>query len=787
MALGVARPRVSIFLSALLVVAFALGLPKLSINADTRVFFSDQNENRRAFDLFEARYDASVNLLIALHAEDGDVFTAERLAVLNRITEGAWRLPYATRVDSIANATHIRSDLDGIVIAETIPADSIENTETARQRVFEDPLLVNRLISADGKTTGINILVQYPMSSSAVTGEILSAAQSLIAEAGTAEVGLSAWYGGRVASSNAFSTASKMDMATLLPISLLAIFALLAFLLRSLSAAGALFFTATLAAVCALGFAGWTGMQINAATSQSPTIIIALCVAALAHLIFALRRHLYRGETRKVALTKSLATNAFPIALTLGTTSIGFLTLNVADAPPFRQLGSIVSVGAAMSLVLGFLLLPALLRFVQFRQMHAPAILSSVVQTACDLSVAKWKTLVVVMPVACIAAAAGIALIAIDDTFTDYFSDRFAFHRHAKLIEQNLTGLEVLEFDISGGQENAIYDAAYTAKLQRFEDWLQDQPKVTFTASILEIYKRLNRHLNGGGIEQHVVPADREALAQYILLYEMSLPLGMSLTNSITVDKSGSRVTAIMRDASTKEVRALREQAEEWLNADAPTAITGNGTGLAVMFAYLSSLNIKSMIGGTAAALVLISAILTFAFRSVRYGAISLIPNLLPGIVAFGVWGLLVGKVGVAVSVVGAMTLGIIVDDTVHLIWRYREARKRGESPEDAIRTMFSIVGEPMLVSTLVLIAGFGMLALSGFHITSSTGALASMIIAFALICDWLLLAPLLIATDTREETNVQSDATRPHLYLVANKDEIAVRDTDTDDVQKSA
>jgi hypothetical protein len=117
--------------------------------------------------------------------------------------------------------------------------------------------------------------------------------------------------------------------------------------------------------------------------------------------------------------------------------------------------------------------------------------------------------------------------------------------------------------------------------------------------------------------------------------------------------------------------------------------------------------------------------------------------------VAFGIWGYLVGQVGVAVSAVGAATLGVIVDDTIHLLWRYREARRGGATPEDSIRHMFSVVGEPMLVSTAVLILGFSVVALSGFHITNGLGTLSAITVATALIADWFLLAPLLLALDS--------------------------------------
>lgn len=743
------RPVRAILLSVLVTLICAFGATNISINADTRVFFSDENDDRQALDLFENRYTPSVNLFIALHTAEGDVFTAERLAALNELTEAAWQLPYSFRVESVINAPHISSDPEGIIISEAGAVSAAEKVEAVRARVMTDEVLVGRLIAADAKTTGINIFVDYPLESSAATGEILAAAKEMIATSSVAEVGMDAWYGGRVASSHAFSTASKKDLATLIPLTFAVFFVLLIILMRSITIAGGLFLTALLAAASTMGVAGWAGVQINAATAHIPTVIIALGVASLSHLAISFRRHIRRGEHQYDAVDKALKSDRVPIALTLCTTCIGFLTLNFADAPPFQQLGTMVALGALFCLFFGLIFLPAYLKLVNIRLQAPRAFISQAVDWSVEFIVTRRHQLAILIPLAGVLCLFGLTRISIDDTFTDYFAESFAFRQHADLIEQNLTGLEVVEFDIGSDQENMIYEAAYIEKLTAFEDWLNEQPKVHHVNSILEVYRRLNQHLTDGDPANHVVPEGRELLAQYILLYEMSLPLGQDLTNAITVDKSRSRVTAILRDASTAEVKEFKEAAENWLQSTPSHDIGGSGTGLAVMFAYLSSLNVKSMIGGTALALILISGVLIVALQSVRYGVMSLIPNLAPGALAFGLWGYAVGEVGVAVSVVGAITLGIIVDDTIHLSWRYREARKQGADPVSATRATFEKVGEPMLISTIVLVTGFLILSVSGFHITSSTGILVAATIAFALILDWFLFIPLLILSES--------------------------------------
>lgn len=785
MTASIRRPAVFIIFSIFVLLVFAAGAHRLAINADTRVFFSDHNENRQALDAFEARYASSTNLLIVLHAREGDVFTPARLQTIVDLNEEAWGLPYSTRVDSVTGATHISSNAEGIVLEDMIPAALTGDPAVARERVMNDELLVGRLISRDAKSAAINVTVQYPMNSSKVTGEILDAAKAMVAASDAEASGLEVWYGGRVASSFAFSKASKTDLATLIPLCFVVLLTLLIVLLRSFAVAGALFLTSALAAVASLGLAGWLGWQITAATAHTPTVIIALGVASLSHLVLSARRFAREGMDNESALRAAIAADLKPIALTLCTTCIGFLTLNAADAPPFREFGSLVAAGSLFCLFFGVAFLPPLLRYCNLAGRGTQPFIMRGIAVAADAAVKKRKALVIGAPVVAVLSVFGIALIEINDTFPDYFTERFEFRRHADLIEQHLTGLEVIEFDVGASRDDAIFDAAYVREVEKFEAWLSAQPKVEHVSSILEIYRRLNQHLTDGRPESHAVPADRELLAQYILLYEMSLPLGRELTNAITVDKSRSRVTAIMRNASTRDVRSLRERAEVWLNEESEAGIDGAGTGLAVMFAYLSSLNVQSMIGGTALALILISGILMLAFRSIRYGLISLIPNLLPGAMAFGLWGYLVGEVGVAVSVVGAMTLGIIVDDTVHLLWRYREARKNSAEPEAAVREMFAKVGEPMLVSTIVLVAGFLVLFSSGFHITSSTGVLTAATLGIALLMDWFFLAPLLILVDNALLRRAGSLTAPPERDLVLVADNFGdVRDEDMEKIR---
>ncbi|MEO0399586.1 MAG: MMPL family transporter [Pseudomonadota bacterium] len=762
MLVSVDRPRATLALGLLLLLLAGFGASRLSINADNRILFSHTNENRQALDLFEKRYSTQTNLIIALHADDGDVFTPDRLTKLIELTDAAWRLPYATRVDSIVNATKITSDAEGLVVGDMVDAGAFKASPEpiaaeAREAVLGDRLIVNRLVADDGATTAINIVFNYPMGASGAAGEIVSAARAMVDDAEIDAVGLVDWQGGRVASSAAFSNAAKTDMKTLTPLAYVVIFVLVGILLRSGGGALCLLAPILFATIAAMGLAGWAGMSINAATASAPTVILTLGVATLIHLLtnFQARYAEHRDKSR--AVKEALRESRTPIALALSTTAMGFATLNFADSPPFRDIGNITAAGALLSLIFGLTVLPALLTLAPLRPIEGGLPMQGVVNNATNFILHKRKACLITAPLVFAPLIAGVALIEIDDNFIRFFDTRYEFRRDAEAIQENLTGLDIIEFDVGGAEENALFDPAYFAEIEAFEDWLADQPKVVFTASMAETFKRLNQHMNDGAPEAHTLPTNPDLYAQYLLVYELALPFGRTLTDAVTVDRSRSRVTATMRGASTKEVAALREAGEAWLRDNGVASVTGSGTGLAVMYAYLSTLNIEAMKIGTFVALILISGVLLVAFRSVKYGVISLLPNLLPIITAFGVWGLLVGTIGVTASAVSAITLGIIVDDTVHLMWRYLAAKRKGADAETAIRVMLRDVGRPMLTSTIALIVGFAVLATSGFQITSSLGALAAITVFIALVADWFLLAPLLLAIDGR--STVSKDA----------------------------
>ena len=290
--------------------------------------------------------------------------------------------------------------------------------------------------------------------------------------------------------------------------------------------------------------------------------------------------------------------------------------------------------------------------------------------------------------------------------------------------------------------------------MDEFAQWYRQQPEVLHVNTFTDIMKRLNKNMHADDPAYSSLPDERELAAQYLLLYEMSLPYGLDLNDQINLDKSSTRFTVTLKAVSSNEMIAVEERASEWLKANNMGIIhTSGGSGAGMMFAHIGKENGKSMMIGNIWQIVLISGLIVLAVRSLKLGVISLIPNLMPAVMAYGVWGIAVGEINMAVSMVGGISLGIVVDDTVHFLSKYLHGRRQlGFDAERSIRYAFDLAGVPMWISTFILVAGFLVLATSPFSMNADMGILTAITITFAAFAEAFMLPALLLLVDRGEK-----------------------------------
>ena len=763
----VLRWRVAIILTTVLaVLLIASGARFIKFSNDYRVYFSEDNPQLQAFEALQNVYTKTDNVLFAIAPKDRQVFTGKTLASVEWLTAQAWRLPYANRVDSVTNFQHTRARGDELIVSDLVSkANTLSAADLERAKVIalSEPLLARQLISPDAAVTGVNVTIGLPGKSLDEVPEVMAAARKLADELRAQNPDIDIYITGAVPIDNAFGEQARHDMTTLTPIMYGVIVLVTFVILRSLSGTLAAVLIITLSTLLALGVTGWFGIQLTPPSAGAPTVILTLALAHSIHVLITIVHGMREGLTKNAAIVQSIKLNLYPISLATLTDVIGFTSMNFSEVPPFRDLGNIVTFGVLASYVLAIVFLPALMSLLPLHVNPAKTRTGVAMDRLGDFVVRRRTPLLWGMSLLVLALVAAIPRNELNDNFVKYFDQTVEFRRDSDFVDAKLAGLDAILYSLGAGDSGAVSDPAYLAKTEEFAKWYRTQPGVVHVASITDVMKRLNQNMHGDDPNWYRIPESRALAAQYLLLYEMSLPFGLDLNNQINVDKSASLLTVILKSSTSKEILALEASAQQWLAANAPPAMRAPGTGPSVMFAYIGERNSLSMLNGNLVALLLISVIMIFALRDIKVGLLSLVPNLAPAAMAFGLWGLFVGQVGLALSVVTVMTYGIVVDDTIHSMTKYVHARRKlGMGPEQAVRYVFSTVGSAALAMTAILAAGFMVLAFSAFELNSSMGIMTALTIVLALIADFLLLPPLLMKFDRRnyaETTTVVATA----------------------------
>lgn len=753
---GVLRfPKVVIFVTVLASLLLAAGVFRIGLSSDTRVYFSQDNQYLGSLREFERKFSHNNNVLFVVTAKQGSVLSAQNLAIIREFEQRAWKLPYSTQVQSITNFPHIANEPDEetgeliFTVRELLDPRKPLNAETAQALATvarNDRLIQYRLLSEDERTTALNVNFNLPHEASKEVRAIRSAARELAEQMRAEFPAVEVLLTGNVMLMGVFFEAARNDMMLLIPLTLVAAGIMLLIFLRSYYAVFAMLALLGLAAAGAMGVSTWFVRVINPSSVAAPVIIMTIAMASSIHVVIATMQNLKAGLPKREAVQEAVSGNVYAIGLTSLTTIIGFLSMNYADAPPFRYLGNVVSLGIALNFVLTFTLLPAMLLLVPIRAGMGGSG-AQMARLGRLISKTRWLSLFLVLAGGAVASA-GLPQIRLDDDFMRYFDDRFEYRRASDYTEEHLTGLNVIEFEVRANGDGGVYEPDYQNRLAKFSDYLSQQQGVVNVIDMSELTRRIHKTMRASDGKPAdagaAIPTNGDLISQYFLVYEMSLPYGAEITDRINVSRSASRVTAIMRGLTSGKIRDLKERADAYLAKNFPEAEQAGGISINVLFAYMSTVNIQQMLQSTIVSLLIISLLIAFSLRSIGLGMLSFVTNLFPIAIGFGIWGYWFQGIGVSAAVITAMTIGIVVDDTIHFLVKYRAKRLSGLNPDESIQEVFRTVGVAMVVTTVSLVVGFSVLSFSGFEVNWNLGVQAAVIISAALLVDWLLMPPIL-------------------------------------------
>lgn len=737
--------------SFILVTVASAGITNLKVSTDNRVFYGNANKHFTEFLEFEANYTSNNNILFVLHGPT--VVIDRRYAEAIRwLTNEAWSIQNVIRVDSLSTHPVVTSSGDNIDVVPLLDfyCPLKQNCIEQNPKHLKSPEITNRLVNDSLRSTGILATLNLEIGTVGEIEHISNQVTELSARFAERYPDFELVHTGGIPMMAAFANASEADLSLLLPIAFVTIFVLLYVFLGGFNPALMLLTMGILAISVTLGCAGWFGHVLNNATSIVPLIVFTLVITGSMHILLHFLRlssEQISEPDQRAAARAALEGNLSPMIVSAATSIIGLLSLSFVDSPPLRQLGQLsalgVFVGCSMSIVILPLALSKLTR-------PYTSLASSTIQQLLNRYARKFerKTTSVVVPLFIFAASlVGLTQIEIDDNFVDYFDESTEFRIHTDRATELLAGPNHIEILVTNSGENGIFKPAYVNYLGDLSEYVRSLPVVSNASSFYDVLANVSVAF-GSPITNPSISPTAEEYAQWYLVYELSLQQGQSNTDLVNNQQNQSRISILLKETSSKDIQKLEQDIYSW-HATKDSNFDLVVTGENIPVAHLSELNINSMVYGLGGSIFLSALIVGLLLKKLKLGVATLFAILVPVASGFGIWGLFTGTIGLASTAIVALTIGIVVDDSIHLAYRYIDGRVRLDM-DSWHSAAYGIhrVGTAITTTSIVMIGGLSALLLSAFEVNSSFGACTCLIIGLALLFNLLVFPRALVWAD---------------------------------------
>ena len=745
------RRKSLLIVTILVLVVIVYGFSFLSFVGNYRIFFAEDSDYLKAYDNFNEEYFTSdTGLTFIVVAKDGDLYTHKSIETLSNLTNLGWEIPYSIKVESIVNYPYMSMNgdeltIDGLALKEEVLSEKKLNE--IRIKVNREDMLVNRLVNPSGALMIVNIGIQYDQGGQSEVSEIIDAAREIIAQQIQLNSNVDIYLFGTVMTDWALTDATINDGITLLPL-LFVVSLLICFLMtRSVALLASVIIVIVASIVSCLGLAGWLGYSLNVLSSMAILLTTILALANMIHIGVVYFRELHQLGDKVQAMRASIYSNWRAVCIMSLTTIVGFSSLNFIEADGYRELGQISTLGIFTSLILSLTLFPSILLWLSSAKSKKGLMASPIPGLISDFAL-KYRVILLVL-------FSAITFIVTPFVFQNeynadpmnFFDKESDFGQSVTVLRKHMEAMSVTSYSFDSQVENGIHDPIFLNKVDQFTQWYRQQPEVTHIYSYVNVIKNLNRNMTSGSSSEYKIPGSTALASQFFLLYEMSLGMGQDIRSLVNENKSATKVYVTTIQLSNKNRLLLEQRAQAWIRSNAST-LAGPGFGLDLLFAHQNDSIFTSITKGSIYAVLAITFIIFLGLKSIKYSLISLIPNLIPPLIVYGLWGMFVGEVMESTMIAFSISLGIIIDDTVHILDKYKRARLNGLDPESAVRETMDKTALAIIFTTFTVGSGLFILSLSSFVPDATLGLIMAPTIFIALIFDLLMLPGLLVWFD---------------------------------------
>ena len=731
-------------------------------NATERYFIEGDptlQDYQRLIDLFgDNEY-----LLVGFEAGAGetDIFAADTLADIDTLTQFLELHPAVSQVRSLSNFEYIHADGDELstdyLIDDPISLSSDPAAVAAvKAQLLAEPLALGSLVTSDFRHTRIAARVEYREGASEHKVELVQDLYRYIEEQQLGSDSYILHLSGYPQVYERFETVSAQDLELLIPLMIGLMVGMLALSFRSTAAV--LFPWLVIAAGLLLVNEIQSYLQLPHSTVDSalmPTLII-IGIGITVHVLVEYFHGTARGLDGREAARSAVQHIFRPALFTAVTTAAGFYALSFTRIEPVRDFALLGTIGPLALFLFAMTLLPALLSFHSFKggkalEENGRDIISRITSRLPDLTRRNGRAILAVGAIVLVYSVFSIPTLQVDTNYVTLFKASSITRQDIEYFDREFRGMMTLDVILDSGAVNGIRDPEFLRQLDEFQTWLEQRDTLGPINSIADYLKEINMALHGDDPDYFSLPDSAELAAQYLLLYESSGSYE-DLSDLRDFDQRYARLTVpiinMPASAMRDELMVIEEHLQEYDQSLNPLL-----TGTMVLFTVQDIYTSEGMFQSFTIAMLVISVFFVLLFRSAKYGILSIIPSILPIVFTASIVSMVGINLDLSMLIVGAMTMGIAVDDSIHVMNRYLMSRRQGASARDAIARAMNESGRAVIFSSIVLVLGFSVLAFGSYTTVVYVGVFGSVIMALALLGDLLLLPAILYFIDDGGES----------------------------------
>ncbi len=732
-------------------VVIGWGVTKTSIDPRSDAILPEDDPYAAQVEAVEADFPRSRSALFTFIAPGGDIFNREALTAMEALHARFGEVQSAVAVGSMVN--YRLNAVDETIYGRQYllpPVDSLSDSDLAEVRdiALADEDLVKTQLARDGDMA--LAIFKYRPSGEGLS-ERLEIARSVVALRDRLRgdyPGVEIYVLGNDLFELDSYNAQIKDRNNLAPLVALATTLLLWLCLNSLVYALCTLVVSFLGILLTIGTVGWSGFAFNQISNMGPLVVLTIAMAHGIHIISIYLQGLHEGLSKLEALEQSLRLNLQPVTLATVTTAMGFLSLNYCSSAGIYGFGNAVAMGVVWAYLVTLTLLPALIMWVPTRRIPRPLGVRGMIRQVSALVTERGNALFWGLSVIIVVCLAMLPLNKVDFDRFEFIDKDSDFHRVITALAQKIGNDQSLVYAVDSGQYYGIADPAFMREVERFADWLEEQPDVSVVNSYVGMLKTLNEAENDNDPAWHILPDDNLQVIDYLVGYQLVQEIEPHLEPIFDPEYTTVRVVVGTSNLSNVQLLELNKRIEAWyadnINPDYQV-LHGSNT---ILYARLNDTISRQLLEGFTVSFLLITLTMLVGLRSVRYGLISIAPNLLPPAVVFGVWGLFVGQLSPYILMLFSISIGLVVDDSVHVLSKYMAARKAGDKPEEAVRYSLDKAGSAITITTAALAMGTFILVFSNTYYYQNVALMLTPIIVVALLLDLLFLPPLLVKLD---------------------------------------